>query len=170
MGSQLQLVVAQSTPAASRNKVARDCSPRQKILPAIPFQRPYRDKDYAKTDASRVERKENAFSESVDSKKCVRGVIFDMDGHTKQIAGPCTALPVDISPVFDKTWSIRTESLQNFYENESDDYHVWCGIVNPSHPFPRWRVQRRSESVIVLDEVAKIALLILDREPEHEPE
>ena len=71
-------------------------------------------------------------------------------------------LGVDICSVLGKIWSIQVKSFQHLHDNESRQYEVWIGLTNPSRPF----AERRSESVVILIEMAKIVLPFLDRELE----
>ena len=73
---------------------------------------------------------------------------------------------VDIRRVFGEIWSIQAQSFPHLYDNESGEYEVWIGAIDPEHPFAEWRGQRRSDSVVVLTEMAKIALPLLVRELE----
>ena len=76
-------------------------------------------------------------------------------------------LGVTICRVFGEIWSIQTQSFQHLCDNESRAYEVWIGVINPSHSLADCRTHQRSESVVVLTEMAKIALPLLDREPSN---
>ena len=58
---------------------------------------------------------------------------------------------------------VQAESFQRLNEDGSGDYDVCIRVGIASAPFAGWRIERRSESLVVLTEIVRIELPFLDK-------